>query len=125
VRSPANGEDEYSTVLKFEIRNTDTEDPVRLPEFEFSFFDLDFSESVGEKLMIAGHSSAVFDKNNTEAMVHWDFPIFYAEATHFGVKCDNPRNPWELDDPYPCENNNNLKTVNIKHSHETVSYALV
>jgi len=106
-----------STTLNFSFIGTESGELVNVPEFYFSVFDIDQSNSVYERYGITGFDSATYDIDNKEAKFTLgegsDFCIsqpasngncLYAESTNIGKGCDNPIRPDEIGE-FNCLNN--------------------
>jgi hypothetical protein len=79
--------------------------PVVLPGFAFSAFDIDRAANTPETYMIKGWSHALYDETNTEAEFSLDKPGYcegvaenclYAYSTEIGRGCDNPVDAMDL-----------------------------
>jgi len=84
---------DQETTLVFQIKDHATGEPVVLPGFAFSNFDID--HGVKERYVIQGWSNALYDRNNTEAYFSEDEAgwcdgtekCLYAFSTHSGWGC--------------------------------------
>ena len=86
--------------------------PVVLPAFKFSIFDIDQSQKLGEEIVIKGWKYALFDHDTDELEISdttcppelnpMGENCLYAKSSDLGTGCDNPIDPLVLDSEFDC-----------------------
>mmetsp|Transcript_9275 Transcript_9275/g.17685 ORF Transcript_9275/g.17685 Transcript_9275/m.17685 type:complete len:549 (-) Transcript_9275:527-2173(-) len=93
------------TTMVFSIQDDDG-NPVTLPGFAFSAYDIDQGRDVPEEYVVKGWKYALYDAMNQEAFFTEDSDLcsgvtescLAAKSKYEGSACDNPVNPMDLEE---------------------------